>query len=250
MQAVAGIAFVLQLTAAWVIGVRLLRLARRTGALPERLLGIMLLALMGLGYPMAIGAQAEASIGLFAAKCFQNLSNGLIDLGFAMIFIFTWKVFRSAERWARWACIACFLLLGVHIAAVAREIAALTTMADAVEAARYWAFIPLGLGATGMFWTGVESLRYHTLLERRVALGLATQLLANRFWLWAWMGFVTGLGAVANLYFLHARIDVLSDPRALGATSFVVLAQCVLLYLTFLPPAAYTRWVEEGRLNA
>jgi hypothetical protein len=249
VQAIAGIAFTLQLIAAWGVGIRLLRLSRRTGGLPEKLLGVMLLALMGIGYPMAIGAQAEASLGLFAAKCFQNLSNTLIDVGFAMIFLFTWKVFRAGSAWPRVLCVATVALLAFHVVGVAHTISSLESMGGAVEATRYWAVIPLGLGAGGFLWTGVESLRYHRLLIRRVALGLTGPLLANRFRLWGWMGLATALGAVANLGFLQAHIDVVSDPRALSVTCAVGLSQSVLLYLTFLPPRRYAAWIE-GRTQA
>ena len=244
MQAIAGIAFALQLAAAWVVGVRLLRLARRTGELPEKLLGTMMLSLMGLGYPLAIGALAEGTLGLLAARAFQNVSNFLIDLGFALIFVFTWRVFRSEARWAKLACVTVFVLLGVHFVAVARIVAELASMRDAVEAARIWAFLPLGIGALGMLWTGFEALRYYALIEKRVALGLATPALANRFLLWGWMGITMGAGAGANLYFLATHIDVVADPRAQSVTSAVGLAQAVLLYLTFLPPRRYARWIE------
>ena len=92
--------------------------------------------------------------------------------------------------------------------------------------------------------TGFEALRYYALIEKRVALGLATPALANRFLLWGWMGITMGAGAGANLYFLATHIDVVADPRAQSVTSAVGLAQAVLLYLTFLPPRRYARWIE------
>jgi len=246
MQALSGIAFLLLVSCAWTVGVRMLLLARRTRALPEASLGLMLLCLMGIGYPLAIGAQAEAFLGLAGARFCQGLSNAFIDIGFAMLFVFTSRVFRAESRWAGALCVVACGTLVVHWGAAQSAIAELDSMAGAVEATRRVALLSLGTGIVGTVWTAFEAIHYHGLIRRRVAIGLADPVVCNRFLLWGAMGATMTFGALANVYFLETRIDVVSDPRALAVTSVVGIAQAALLYLGFSPPARYLRWVTQA----
>jgi len=64
MQVLAGISIALLIGASIGVAVRLLRLHRRTGALPELLLGAMLLLSVGLGYTLRIaGTRVGGSAG-------------------------------------------------------------------------------------------------------------------------------------------------------------------------------------------
>ena len=98
IQAVAGGIYLLTIT---VVGVRLLRLARRSRALPELLLGLALVLGGTFGGPLeAIGISARHEIGpvlagrfLLAGKIF-----GLATLACHAGFI--WRVFRPSEAWA------------------------------------------------------------------------------------------------------------------------------------------------------
>jgi hypothetical protein len=241
VQAVAGISFVLLVSCAWIVGIRLLLLARRTRALPETCLGAMFLSLMGLGYPLAVAAQAEAALGLSVAKTIQILSNGLIDFGFGLLFVFTLQVFRKGSRWALALCLAGLATLTAHFVIVAGIVVGLESMSDAIDTTRGWAQLSLGAGCAASLWTGIEALRYRAQLQRQLALGLTDPAVVNRFLLWGGMGLATAIGGLANVYFLLARIDVVSDPRALLVTSLVGIAQAALLLLGFFPPAAYMR---------
>lgn len=243
MQVVAGISFFLLISCAWLVGLRLLLMARRTGGVPETCLGWMLLVLMGIGYPLAVGAQAEAQLGLAIAKLLQVVSNALIDVGFALIFVFTWKVFRTGRAWAGALVLVAMAALLFHWIVVLRIVAGLETMSGAVNATRYWAQIPLTVGGFGSAWSAFESLRYHGLLRRRLSLGLADPVVCNRFLLWSGMGIAMMVGGLANTYFLLAQIDVLTSPIAQSVTAITGLVQTCFLYLTFMPPAFYTRWL-------
>jgi len=245
VQAFAGISFVMVLICAWVVALRLLALARRTRGLPEASLGAMLLCLMGVGYPLAVLAQAEPLLGLTTCKWIQIVSNGLVDIGMGLPLLFTWYVFRRDSRVVRGICLTAVFLLAVHMGAALAIALRLEHMADAISAVGLWAQIPLSIGVLGFAWSGIESLRYRVLLGRRAVLGLGDPVVANRMALWGMLGLVTAAGALANSLFLLLRIDVLGAPLALAVTSSTGLAQAALLYLAFLPPRPYLGWLNR-----
>lgn len=246
MQAVAGVSFALLVVSAWVIGVRLLLLARRTQGLPETCLGWIMVCLMGIGYPLAVVAQAESVLGVVPSKVAQNLSNAFINVAFALTYVFTWRVFRPRSAASMvFVLLACATLI-THWLVIVRIVYGLESMAFAMDATRYWALLSLVTGCVGFTWSGVESIRYRLLLQRRIALGLGDPVIANRFLLWGCMGVVTGTSALVNVYFLLANVDVVTSPLAQSITSLTGVVQSALLYLTFLPPASYTRWLHGG----
>lgn len=243
MQAIAGISFFGVLICAWLVAARLLVLARRTKALPEAALGAMLLCLMGVGYPLAVVAQAEATLGLTAAKSIQLVSNLLVDLGLGLPYVFTWSVFRRQATWARALCAVAGVALAVHFVATIGVVLGLERMADALPRIGLWAQVPLVTGTLGFAWTAIESFLYRDQLAKRLRLGLAEPEVVNRLSLFGALGAVTALGALANSAFLMRQVDVVGDPVALAVTSCTGMAQAILLWLAFLPPARYRSWL-------
>lgn len=246
MQIFAAVSFTLLVVCAWVVGVRLLLLARRTRGLPETCLGWAMLCLMGIGYPVAVASQAESALGIGPAKVAQNFSTACIDIAFVLTYVFTWRVFRPRSAAALTATLLACAVLVVHWFVVVRIVLGLPSLSNAVDATRYWALLSLVPGIIAYVWTAFESLRYRGLLKRRVALGLGDPVIANRFLLWGFMGIATASGALVNGYFLLAQIDVLASPLAQSIVSATGLVQSGLLYLTFLPPQRYKRWLHAG----
>jgi hypothetical protein len=100
-------------------------------------------------------------------------------------------------------------------------------------------------------WVGLEPLAYHVKLRRRVALGLAEPLVADRFLLW-------GVGSLARaaLIVLGAVSGLVLPGVAAGAREAFTAATLLLAsllgvltagtyWLTFNPTPAYVRWVER-----
>lgn len=244
MQAIAGMAFIALLACAWTIGGRLLLLARRTRRLPEAALGGMLVGLMGIGYPLAVCSQAEAHIGVQAAKLCLHLGNLFINLGFLLVFVFNWQVFRPNSGWAKATTLLAAAVLILHFGSIIWVVGDLESLATSIEVTRHYALLTLGTSVVGYLWSAVESIRYRSMLERRVAIGLADPIVSNRFLLWSLMGAVTAIGSVANCYFLIAHIDVIRDPMAQAVVTATGIFQAALLYLTFVPPNFYTKWLS------
>jgi hypothetical protein len=91
-----------------------------------------------------------------------------------------------------------------------------------------------------------ESLRYHGLLRRRLALGLTDPVVVNRFLVW-------GVGAAATCAMVTLLLGLYLNGMTAMKNSLVasvVITASGLLFavvpcLTFAPPGAYLRWVEK-----
>jgi hypothetical protein len=222
---VLGVSQVVYLTAVVWMGVRLLRLARRSGRVPEALLALHFVACLALGYlltSLGLGAAMQPgvlppAIGAALAGAGQLCS----CVGVWAAAGFTWQVFRRDAAWARAA-----------VAALA-----------AVLAAGY-----AGSAATGAFWRGIgggwfwllyatytasaawvmcEPLAYAAQLRRRVRLGLAAPDEARRVLLW-------GVGSVCRFGMLIAgAVPGLLLPR-LSAEAFTAASSATLIATALL----------------
>jgi hypothetical protein len=101
-------------------------------------------------------------------------------------------------------------------------------------------------GAQALYvWTAVESFRYRALLRRRIPLGLADPLVADRFGKWGWTG-VFGLGSITPAVVAQLSGGDPNSPAHHLVVGVCGLASSVVLYFAFLPPAAYVRWVRQN----
>lgn len=240
MQALAGAAIASVIGASLLVGIRLIALHWRTGSRPELQLGAMLLLVSGLGYPLRIAATRAGAewVGTLVVG-----SDVAIAIGFSLLFVFIWQVFRPGSGWA-----------GVFAAA-----GSLTMLADALHNA-IWiqhqtAVDPVSESLGGILsqagpmlivslWAAWESLRYHGMMRRRVRLGLADVTVANRFLVWGLMGIFQTLGVAVNIAAAALRIDLFNDPWILLVSSAFSLAQATFLVLAFVPPRSYLSWVR------
>jgi len=200
---------------------------------------------------------------LAAARMLSNYDTGLLALSlnaashFAIeaaiigLSLFTRRVFRPTGRVA-WAFVAC--VAGVSGALTLWLVA--TTDSDQEASA-----LALAVNLTRaipVLWAFAECARYARLMRRRVALGLADPLVANRFVLWSiWTG---ALGFAAILLFavrsrafwlqLHGVDPRVAMPAAIPITGalagIAVVSAGVAVWLAFFPPASYRRWVRAG----
>ncbi len=239
MEAFAGSAILLLVGVSTVVGIRLLARWRHGGDHPELLLGLMLLLTVGVGYPTMIGAdrtQGDLARGLFL------IANASVNVGFSLLFLFTWRVFRAESSGAR-------LLAGAGVASLAVNLGfRVFGMIDGPEIAiareapmeSVLQMVPV---AFAYGWTALESLRYWTMMRRRVRLGLADAAVCNRFLLWGLMSIFVIAGLGLNLSAIVRQVDVFTSPWVMLGSSITGLCQAGLLLLAFLPPVAYLRWL-------
>jgi hypothetical protein len=228
----------------WVIGVRLLRLARRTRGFPETALGVGECLLAGLVPPLFIVAQASSEPAVIRSAHF--LAQLAYTVGSAVLILFTWRVFRPGEAWARAGVYAALLALGMG---GGLNLARSVMVDDAAElrAIQTLAFVAMEwISLVGFFWTTAEALHHHRRLRKQAALGLTDPVVANRMLLWA----VVGIGGIAA-----AGAPVLAALSGMDAATHVptrlvsacaALVSSAAIQLAFLPPAAYLRWVRGG----
>jgi hypothetical protein len=220
----------------WIVtGLRLVALARRSRAVPELLLGLGLLLQAGVGYPLSVMAQFAGPYGL-ALGALASLCN---NTGIGLIYAFTARVFHAESRAAWLALGAVAVLLAGQTAGNLLAQVAAESEADKLAATLRWAAGSFALSGCAWSWTAWEALRYHAMLRRPVALGLADPVVANRMFLWGLMGSVA-VGCVAVdavlLYSGAPRGRELYIPLV-TALSGLVVSLCTIL--AFWPPAAY-----------
>lgn len=232
-------------TVGWIIGVRLLRLARRTRGLPELTLGLGECLLAGAVPPFFILVQVLGDVPSVARAA--SLAGHLAyTLGCAVLIVFTWKVFRPAAGWAKYLALA---IIGVLAAGGAAGMLRSLLVADvsALRDPQTTAFLVMEwVSVVGFLWTAAEAFHHHGRLRRQAAVGLADPELVNRMLLWGLVG-VGGVVAaggpiVAELLGFGSMEHV---PTRL-VCAFGTLASSVCIQLAFLPPQSYRRWVRGG----
>jgi hypothetical protein len=225
------------------VGVKLLWLARTTKGMPERLIGGSLFLMSGVAWPLLL-LVAAPGISEPALRGGMALAGLIMALGWSATFLFTWQVFRPGESWARtlaFAGIAVELLsaaAGAHRALTIGDAAALRTPSPAGLAMLFGA---LALDV----WTALESFRYAALLRRRVPLGLADPLVADRVQKWGWTA-LFGIGSIAPALVTQLGGGDANTPAQHLVVGICGLASSIFLYFAFLPPAGYVRWVRQN----
>jgi hypothetical protein len=235
LTAIGGGAFFL---ASWVVSVRLLWLARRTRGLPELLVATGLLLLGAIGYPLAIAVPMSADSPSLQTG-FMVTHALLQALGQGAIATFTWRVFRPDARWARALVGACFA--GMAGLAAWQSVGPGWPSFAATQQGP-WSFLSV-FTLIALGWAGVEALLYHRKLVLRLSLGLADAVATDRMRLWS-ISILTAFTISALVSGMRAAGHTL-DPREMGIfLGPLGIVSAGSMWLAFLPPAGYLRWVE------
>jgi hypothetical protein len=243
MQSIATALFIAELGYI-LVGLDLLRRARRTQGLPEIFLGLAFV-FNGLSYfladlPSVIESDTILNPITFAGRLFA----GLCAL---MIAGFTWKTFRACTDWAKCS----FWALGA-LAAVGLLISALEGDWEGVYPLTYTGFwLEWVAGAAAFIWLAIESLQTYSNTRRQVKFGLADPLLSNRFLL---IGIYGVLATSTYPLYLWMYIEyefhgTWSAPMEIVA-GIVELIALASLWLSFSAPAFYRRWLRDARATS
>jgi hypothetical protein len=225
---------------ALVVGVRLLRLGLRARRLPEICIGTGVLGIGPVGFGLFVVAQQLAAHHPALQVVLWNVGLLAVALGVFCKFIFNWRVYHPDSRWVG---------AGVSVAGALLAV----TLADSIANGRGhhyemgWNFLtrtPLQIGA--LLWGSGEALRYWDQMRRRVRLGLADAVVCNRFLLWGIGAGAAGLGSLVGVVAQVASGQTSQQiPWVLASSSLHGLVAAIAMWLAFLPPDAYTRWVAE-----
>jgi hypothetical protein len=227
------------------VGVRVLLLALRTGGLAELTFGMAVVFIVGLGYPLVLFAPPARpdSTASLVTRVVASTGTVFLALGWCSLWTFTWRIFRPDAVWARALAITG---IGAIAAFTCWRVARVLGAADYASLAQP---TPDALGNQCLaivvyIWTGLEGARYYGLLRRRVRLGLADPVVANRFLLWGLVGLFSFLSLIGPTWATVVRPDAETMASVRVATALAGLVCAGLLYLGFLPPPGYLRWVR------
>lgn len=216
---------------AMVIGLRLLLLSSRTRALPELLIGLAVLLLAGLGYPLSAVAREAPELADSTRAAVGACGGLLAAIGVVANTGFTWVLFRRGVPWAS-ALLACVALASAGL------FAAQSFRGGWASGALFWGWLPFWI-AVSFGWACVECGRYHLMLRRRLRFGLADPVVVDRFLLYCT---ATGLAVLVNVVgwvFFWMKLEMITHPLG-GLLLFVFgTSSSILMMLAFLPPQGY-----------
>lgn len=238
MSLFAAIAGLVSVLVGWLVTLRVFALARRTRALPERLLAIGFGGLFCVGYPLAGASRAP---GLAAtnegALLFAIGAIGLVT-GIIALALFPHVVFRPGRWWARALSLAISLIGTIAGIGSTTAVARALTPAEIVAQVQPWAILLMASLGACFLWQCIESTLYYRNMRRRLVLGLVSPATTHRFLLWALAsGFA--LAPVATVGVLRATgVAILSSgPAMIIAGASLVTSLC--WWLAFFMPKAY-----------
>jgi hypothetical protein len=229
-----------------VIGGRLLLLARRTGQIPEFLIGVAALGLGPFGYGLGMLAFALASRSLSLSATLMGSALLAMQVGAIAQYLFVGTVFRRGSRWAKAVIWTAIVLLIASYAGDLIENGLVNRRNDGV-----WLWIGSLTRTAALGWSALESLRYHRVVRHRARLGLADPVVAGSFLLW---GVGSGAAFAGALLGHVTRIltgrGVAEFPLLSLAVSLLGLVAAVSIWLAFLPTPTYLRFVRSRSRRA
>lgn len=216
-----------------VVGLRLLLLWWKTRQLPELLIGLGVLGIGPVGFSLTVLAQLLAGSHPGRSALCYGLAQLAVSVGAFAKFVFNWHVYRPQSRLAR----AAVAIGGVALLAAWLEMA-LRGFPIVAPGPRH---LPL---VAALLWGSFEALRYRTRMRRRARVGLGDPVVENRFLVWGIGAGAAGIGTVVSLVTgMIAGADALLDPTLLLLLAGHGLVAAVCMWLAFLPPRPYLRFL-------
>lgn len=238
LAGVAGVATLVFIAIASIVGIRLLLLARRTRGLPELSLGFGLLIIVGVGYPLALVGRSTMESSPDTARWLLALSALPVGLGWSGVWIFTWRVFRPDQGLAKRATLAALAAMaGLCVASMYRTLSAADPASIDFSSPVYTGTSLLAMSAN--LWATIEALGYRVKMRKRIAVGLGDPVVANRFLLWAVVMTSSMLSTAFPVVSTMMGINSVESPVVLVGSAVMGLVCSGALWLAFLPPKAY-----------
>jgi hypothetical protein len=268
LEAVCGVVTIVYLLISGVVGVRLLRLSSRAAARSQTRSGLqrppeLWLGLFFLLYACVASAMNVAIYASWAdsALALPDLPTRLLHAGFfwvggaglVSLLIFLQQTFHPNDRWAKrlaWSLAGALLFASVLVG---------VTEGYAVRVLNgFWYWMQFVVRDLVFVWVATDSLRYWLRLRKRMQLGLAEPLLANRFFLMgAWgavLAVLTWVDPVARVWYYLSSGSTTEWIPELGrsilllnmsaATGLLAVAGMAIL-LAFFPTHRYRTWIHR-----
>ncbi len=184
IELVGLLGLVVFVVASLVVGGRVLLLASRSRQLPETAISLSLILSGGIGTALLVLPLLLPDLSDDAIYAFLQTGSASNHVGFALLFLFVWRVFRPGEVWA-----LCLFLVSTTMLLVGAMGAAITLVPGGGVPGRtiapdLWFWMSLNARFIVYGWATFESFHYYGMLKRRLALGLADPVIADRFFYW------------------------------------------------------------------
>jgi len=228
LGAIGGGSFIL---VSLIVGVRVLLLARRTRALPEFSMGLGLVLMGGLSYPINVAARMSVDLSPDTRVGMMLVSQLLMWLGCVAIGVFNWRVFRPEARWPL-ALLVGFASAMLVVFLIQCLTLGMFAFVDGREGIYRFGIVPQGVP---YLWGFLESALYYAKLRKRIGLGLAEPTVARRIGLWA----IT-MGASTAINWFMITLEILDIDSATAPIAGLVLGPVglvctVSLWIAFRP---------------
>lgn len=240
IAAIGGGLFVL---ASIVVGGRIVWMARRTRGLPELVLGAALFLMGGIGYPlMTIAVQGEGfSDGARMTMLGGQMLTSIV--GMCGLAWFTHHVFRPQAAWATALWIG---LSATYLGLAAAQILGPGMMAFFADPESGWWHASNYMSIVVMSWAGIESMRYWTMQKKRLALGLADPVVADRFRLWGLAILTADAISILSAGFELAGVTMVGTAIGSIVVGGLGLFAAAFLWRAFIPTAGYLERMQGG----
>jgi hypothetical protein len=218
-----------------VAGERLIRLSRRSGEAPERLLGLYF-AFTGAAY---LGWVMPAIVPLgTTAEATDFIAWAVYSIGVVPYLLFCRVVFRPERRWSLLVVIGCTV-------ALALSATVLTLNGERYPGLDNPLFWIQWLSYTApCVWVTIEAALCRRSAARRAKVGLGDPVIMNRYLLLALFG---GFQVLACSSDILLAIDFAANQAASASADLLLggfeLAGTAALCFAFFPPTAYLNWV-------
>ncbi len=240
MSSVIWVGFVAFFVVALVVGVRLLLLAHRTRELPELLMGIGVLGIGPVGFGLLVGAGQVHATNPALFRVLLGAGTLAVSCGALAKFVFNWRVYHPENRWVqRLVIVAGLGLLGTFVYS-----GFVYGFMDLRDVSVRWALrTSLQIGC--LLWGSAESFVYWMKMRRRVRLGIADPVVANRFLMWAIGAGAAGGGTLVGTIAQLVTGAQPTDGWVMMSSSMHGLVAAIAIGLAFIPPARYCRYIRD-----
>jgi hypothetical protein len=232
------------LIALWV-GVKLLRLSRRTRRGPELLVGLAFLAGGMVGYPFNIaatvlwGSNTDLAVVAYSLGQLGMASSGVLALAAWQIMFAPGSRPARAFLWAWGAAMAALMIVCIR-----------TTQPDPSRFASSWYALLLFWQLTCYAVLAVAALHHAIMLRRREALGLGDPIVTNRMMFWG----ITEI-SVSLQYLITLCSIVMAKLGMAGFFSPIIIACLGLIaasstYVAFATQTAGIGWTRAAASHA
>jgi hypothetical protein len=220
-----------------IVGVRLLRLARRTHGTPDRAAGVALISAGAIGYGLIGGVPLIPGLSATDLHLSVALGNLAVNVACVALCLSSWRTSRPDRIWAA------ALFVGVVGVLGGTSVASLWTASFtlAYHERPWWHALGLACQCFSFAWSSVEALLFHARIRRQSRAAGKIPPTTSRSLMW---GVATGSAAVLVALYAIAwqrQRSLVPAPETIAVLSVPGIVAAATVWLAFFPPRLVRR---------